>query len=258
MKARVLVPFLAVLLSAALVHAQGAPPEGGAPPAAAPPAAAPPAAAPPAAAPPATPPPAAAPKPKVAERIKGLLIIGGFGVDGCTDNFCDPGGGALSQDPLVYIRVQALYRFLKYIAAGLHIAFPFSYADNEPSGYDVTFWNVMLGAEVRGIFPWRKLDFWTGLVFGYWRWQGDGENGQSLSSWFDTFALGWGFGADYYITPRIGLGLTFYLYKPFPDQMCDDPAMPGADKCNDLTSDAKDDIGIWWSLGFAFTYFLPM
>jgi hypothetical protein len=180
------------------------------------------------------------------------MLIGAFGVDGCTDNWCD------NVDPLVFIRIQAMYRFLKYIAAGVHIVFPFGYPEDEPQGVDYTIWGAMVGAEVRGVFAWRKLDFWTGLVFGWMRSQVDAENGGSASAWFDSFGLGWGLGADYFLTPRIGLGLNFYLYKPFPEEVCSDPPMVGNQECVELTSDAKDDIGIWWTVGIAFTFFLPM
>jgi hypothetical protein len=181
-------------------------------------------------------------------REKGLAVSLGFGVDGCTEDFCK------DVDPMVFLRLQALYRFMKYAAAGLHFAQTFQNPDEGGDEIDAL-WFMMVGAEIRGIFPYKNIDGWMGLTLGFGRWQVDGSTqGQDFKAWMNGFTLGWGFGADYYFTEHVAVGLNFYLYKPFFEEMCSDPAIMGGDECYDLSDDAKDEIGIWWTLGLAATY----
>jgi opacity protein-like surface antigen len=191
--------------------------------------------------------------PAKAGRDKGLMLRLGFGVDGCTDTWCD------HVDPMVNLRVVALYRIMKYVAAGLHMAFLFGDPDNN---FADRVWNLFIGAEGRGIFPYKQFDFWVALSLGYNRTMGALEvcgfgvcvDGQS---WSNAFALGFGFGADYYLTKNIALGLSFYLYKPWPDEYCEDSNRTNK-VCNELSQNDLDDIGIIWSINAVFTYFLPM
>jgi hypothetical protein len=213
--------------------------------------------APPPAAPTAAPPPVDQPPeapPHMPARYTGLMGRLGFGVDGCTDDFCD------NVDPMVFVRVQGLYRFMRYVAAGLHASFMFNDPD-EPAGTDVDVFGVfVVGAEGRAIFPFRALDAWTGFTLGYARYQvNGGAQGVDVTGYANGFALGWGFGADYYLTETIGLGLGFYLYKPFWDEVCQESNEPMLDTgCQDLSDEAKDQIGIWWTLGVNLTFHLPM
>jgi hypothetical protein len=202
------------------------------------------------------PPPAAPAGPTIAERSRGFAFIGSFGVDGCTDDWCN------DVDPMVFLRVQLLFRIFKYAAVGLHTGFLFQHPDDPPGQDTDVLWNLILGGEIRGIIPWRKVDVWTGFVFAWsrWMWEGEAEIlGQTydLSQWMNGFALGWGFGADYFLGRTFAMGFNFYLYKPWYKKLC----IKNGDKtCPDLDEpplNAEDQIGIWWTVGFNLTFLLP-
>ena len=194
---------------------------------------------------------AAAPgAPGMASRDQGLMLRLGGGVDGCTDDWCD------HIDPMVGLRLVALYRIMKYVAAGLHTAFLFGDPD---SNYADRAWNLYIGAEGRGIYPYKQFELWGAFSLGYSRFMatreecamgvcGDGQ------WWMNAFAVGFGFGADYYFTRSIAAGLSFYLYKPWPDQLCTDTSISDTD-CNDMSKDDLDDIGIIWSISAVVTLF---
>ena len=151
---------------------------------------------------------------------------------------------------------------MPYLAAGLHMGFLFQDPDYDEFWFndtDVdTLWTYILGAEARGILPFKQVDFWMGIVMGYSRWMVDGDwGGDEFDAWMNGFVFGWGFGADYYLFPSIALGLTFYLYKPIYDKLCYESDRHD-DDCDELTSRQEDNIGVWWSFGFTFTYHLPM
>lgn len=182
-------------------------------------------------------------------RATGLSLRADLGVDGCTRKHCH------NADPFLYLRMQMLFRVSRYAAAGLHTTFLFNYPNDPPDMNTTTFWAMILGVEARGILPTGRNDMWVGVVAGYHRWQWDGKfSGEKTSSWFNAFALGWGFGADHYVNPRLGIGFSFYMYKPWPRKMC---TGNGGKECPRLTGQDKDEIGVWWSVGFSTTYHLP-
>lgn len=174
------------------------------------------------------------------------MLRADLGVDGCTMGHCH------NADPFFYLRAQMLFRAFKYVAAGLHSAILFNHS-SDPSGVDTTaFWSTILAAETRCIIPYRRIDAWFGAVLGYFRWQWDGRmEGERGRIWFNAFSLGWGFGTDYYINSKVGIGFSFYVYKPWPREMC---LIYGGEECTGLSPEAKDEIGFWWTLGFSATY----
>jgi len=196
----------------------------------------------------------AAGAPVQAGRSNGLMLRLGIGLDGCTDDWCD------DVDPSASVRLVALYRIMKYVAAGVHMAFLFG--EPEVSSVDMV-WNLFLGAEARGIFPYKQIDLWTGLALGWNRTMISGEICLPLlgcaegKTWANAVALGFGFGGDYYITKNIAVGLTFYLYKPWPQVGCGEFDNADSD-CDDLTDEDKRRIGIIWSVNAMFIYYLPM
>jgi hypothetical protein len=214
-------------------------------------------------APQAAPPPRATPaaRPASSSRVwpphrareKGLLASLGFGISGCNDNWCD------DFDPLVYLRAHVLYRVLNYVAFGLQIGLPFHDANDR---YVDARYDVFMGPEVRGILPLGRFEVWSGLGMGWMRAQADGEGClggvcREGSSWSDGLGIAWGFGGLYYVTPRIGLGLDFWLYKPIFFEGCID--IEGYDKdCGDIEEEDRDDVGITWMLGASAVFFLPM
>lgn len=199
--------------------------------------------------------PAPAPAPSAGwglsqDRAKGLMLGGGFGVTGCTDDWCD------SLDPLVYFRLQGLVRMFNYLGVGVHLGFNFHDPD---SRYVDAVYDVFLGLEVRGFLPLGRLDLWTGLALGWTRRQGDGEvcniGGCFQGSyWMDGFGFGWGVGALFYLTRSVALGLDFWLYKGAFNEECSDGDVVGRN-CGDAPD--GDLIGITWSVGVSAMWFLP-
>ena len=183
-------------------------------------------------------------------RARGLLFQFGFGGSGCTDDLCE------NLDPMVYLRFQASYRLLNYLAVGLHLGIPFFDADSR--SVDAAY-NVFLGPEVRGILPLGPIDVWTGVAFGWFRTEGDGEvciGGFCAdgSAWADGFGFAWGLGALYFVTRRIGVGVDFWLYTPVLDRSC---YSEGGDRsCGDV--DDQNGVGITWMVGLTAAFFLPM
>lgn len=189
-------------------------------------------------------------------RENGFLLKGGVGVDGCTDRWCD------EMYPLLYLRVGAYYQFLKYMAAGVHLAFTFAHPEknNEDAArvHLDTFWSLVVGPEFRGILPIKKLDLWAGIMVGYSRWAGVGEQYQpgpdrivNWEGWMHGFVLGWGWGLDYYLHPNMAVGAEIYFYKAWYDDVCVE--VMGSTDCSDLSNWDRYDIGLWWSVGFVFT-----
>jgi hypothetical protein len=209
----------------------------------------------PLAAKPAAAPPPASGGPRVwpphRDRERGLVLNGGFGVSGCNDNICD------NFDPLVYFRIQGLFRVINFLAVGLHFALPFH--DANSSLVDARY-DVFLGPEIRGILPLWRFEFWTAISLGWFRAQADGEG--CIGAWCaegsiysDGFGFGWGFGIQFYITKAIAAGLAFWIYKPYLVEGCTD--IEGYDtECDDI--DNQDDVGITWTFGATFTYFIPL
>jgi hypothetical protein len=187
-------------------------------------------------------------------RETGLMLRVGVGLDGCTDDWCD------DIDPSVNVRFVGLYRFLKHVAVGVHMAFLFGNPDSNVGDHA---WNLFLGLEGRGILPLKQIDLWGALSLGWNRSMTSGDmfipglGNIDARTWMNAVALGFGFGGDYFITPNIAVGLNFYLYKPWPQEGCLDTELSDTN-CVELEEDTKDDIGIIWSINAMFTYFLPM
>jgi len=190
-------------------------------------------------------------------RFQSMMFQLGFGADGCTDHWCD------HVDPLVFLRMNVGYRFLKYMEAGLHVGLFFGHPD-APAGRDVDMdWNVFVGPEVRGVLPLDRIagfpiDLWAGMTLGWDRFMESGK--QFIGPWWvdydarsDGFALGWGFGADYVLANRVGLGLGFWFYKPWFNDICVEAR--GSTDCDDVDN---DDIGVIWTVGFQVTYYLAL
>lgn len=182
---------------------------------------------------------------------RGLDLSLGFGVDGCTDKLCE------DYSPMVYLRMQGMFRLLKHFAVGLHMAFLFSSPDIElKDGASLILWDLFIGPEVRGHFPIKNLDLWGAMMLGYQRHQLDASyEGNSASSWADGFGLGWGFGARYFLFRSFAIGGDFWIYKPIYSSWCSSSTGKDTD-CKDI--DDQDGVGINWSFGATATFFLPL
>jgi hypothetical protein len=189
-----------------------------------------------------------------------VLIKVGIGVNHCTDDFCNSArtnnAYRFPTEPMLYLRIQGLFSFGKYFAPGLHMAYLFTYKKKIPNQETRAFWSLFLGPEARVMVQASLIDFWASAVLGYFRWMWDVKiNNVNRSRAFDAFAVAGGFGADYVTTSKVVVGISTYIYKPFPIRVC---STVGSGNCNKPTSPFKKAVGIWWSLGFVLTYFLPL
>lgn len=184
------------------------------------------------------------------QRARGLLLGGGFGVAGCTDDLCD------DVDPLLYFRLHGLARLFNHLGVGLQLAMSFHDPDDR---YTDAVFDTFIGLEVRGFLPLGRFDLWTGIALGYMRHQRDGEVCNQWgcydgSWWSDGFGFGWGFGALFYVTRSVALGLDFWLYKPAFTSECYDGDLVGHG-CDDPMD--NDLVGVTWNLGLSAFWFLP-
>ena len=200
--------------------------------------------------------------PKAAEagtppRSRGLDLTLSLGVAGCTDYACS------AMDSSAQVRLHVLYRIIRYFAVGAHVGFQFLDPDrNAPRWYDLG-WSTLIGAEVRGILPVGPLEAWLGFTMGYMRMQVDGENNSAAEidqAWSNGFGLGVGFGAQYFLHPKVALGLSFWLYKGFFDRQCtyENDGDPQTESCGSLDDDERATIGVVFTFGLDVTFFLPL
>lgn len=191
-----------------------------------------------------------------APRQRGLEFNLGLGMAGCTDAAC------AGLDPSAHVRLEVLYRFIPYLAAGAHVGFQFLDPDRNWNGADLG-WSMMLGGEVRGILPVGPLEAWLGFSLGFMRMQVDQENNNANVIdvyWTNGFGIGVGFGTNYFLHPKVALGLDFWLYKGFFDEYCtyENDGNPRTEACGTLNDDELAAIGVVFTFGMNFTFFLSL
>lgn len=199
-------------------------------------------------------------------REQGFMFKFGFPmVAGCTDFLCH------EIDPIISFRTGVYFRFMHYLAVGFHLTpmfglpkkdnvHPLVYDPERTVQYDI-FWNFVIGPEFRYIFPLKQWDFWAGVLLGFARWGAVGEQVEPTpepdwEGWMNGFVIGWGLGADYYITKNFAIGADFYIYVPAFDHACTDDGTTRI--CGDMTKMQRYDVGFWWSIGLLATFFLPV
>ncbi len=179
-----------------------------------------------------------------------------FGVDGCTDEWCH------YVDPMVFARFAGGLRVYDFLSVGLQIDFFFGDPESR-QGYDPdVYWALFLGPEVRGFLPLDRItrlpaDVWMGLGLGWMRLEAKGtyvvpilgDRSDTTSS--NGIALAWGFGVDAVLMRSLGVGLAFWLHKPWFDEACSSLA----DRCEDVDNDK---VGVVWSFGLHVAYYLPV
>lgn len=187
-------------------------------------------------------------------RNRGLDITLGLGGAGCTDLEC------AGFDMSAHTRAQVLFRVIRYFAVGAHVGFQF-YDPNRMRDADLG-WSMLLGAEVRGILPVGRLEAWLGMAFGYMRWQVEQENDDNAwvdQEWRNAFGLGFGFGVNYFVHRRVALGLDFWIYKGFANELCD-YENDGRDetRCWEPNDDEHAAIGATFTFGANVTFYIPL
>lgn len=203
---------------------------------------------------------AAMPRPATAqpaERRRGLELNLGLGVAGCTDWAC------AGFDPSAHTRLEVLFRIVPYFAAGLHMGFQFGNPDRTLERWVDRGWSMLLGGELRGILPVGKLEAWVGLALGFMRMQIDEDNNDPNEIdrwWTNGFGLGVGFGTNYFVHPKVALGLDFWLYKGFFDEGCtyQNDGNTRTETCGTFSDDERAQIGIVFTFGLSATFFLPL
>lgn len=196
-------------------------------------------------------------------RANGFVLKAALGVDGCTNRLCR------DVYPLLSTRIGAYYRFLRYLAVGLHLGFLSSHPDDNlvidmplvrPYEPNVDrFWKLVVGLEARGIVPIKRFDLWASILIGYSMWGATGEvedpfqpdRDTDWDGWMHGVLLGWGFGLDFFFHKNMAVGAEFYFYKSWFLEYCND--VLGYTTCRDTSEFQRLDIGLWWSVAFVFT-----
>lgn len=194
------------------------------------------------------------PDPEAEKRSRGLMAVAAVGMDGCTGRQC------ANTYPLMYTRVHLMYRALPYLAAGIHTAFNFLAPAFPTGGARVEFWELLVGPEVRGIFPLRRFDLWAGFALGYYRsYRLVVDEGHEIESATNAFGLGWGLGLDYYLlrgkAGALALGGDVWFYKPFPSRLC---STIGDNPTDCVDSGLADQFGVTYAAGVTLTWFLSI
>jgi hypothetical protein len=191
------------------------------------------------------------------QRNRGLDITLGLGMAGCTDLGC------AGFDMSAHVRMQLLYRVVRYFAVGAHMGFQFLSPDRNSERWVDLGWSTVIGPEVRGILPVGPLEAWLGFTTGYMRIQVDQENDDQNHydvEWANGFALGFGFGAQYFVHRRVAIGLDFWLYKGFFNEACvlENDLNGSVETCTELDDDGRAGIGVVFTFGLNVTFFIPM
>lgn len=200
--------------------------------------------------------------PRVAEaqtrqRNRGLDITLGLGAAGCTDYFCS------GLDMSAQVRLQVLFRVVRYFAVGAHVGFQFLSPDRNADPWVDLGWSMLIGPEIRGILPVGRLEAWLGFTAGFMRIQIDEENDDNNDidvRWANGIGLGLGFGAQYFVHRRVAIGLDFWLYKGIFNEICtfENDSNPTTERCGDLHDDERAAMGVVFTVGLNLTFFIPM
>jgi len=190
-------------------------------------------------------------------RNRGLDFTLGLGIAGCTDVYCS------GFDMSAQVRLEVLFRVVRYFAVGAHVGFQFLSPDrNAPRWVDLG-WSMLLGPEIRGILPVGPLEAWVGFTGGFMRAQVDQENDDTNAidvAWANGFGIGFGFGAQYFVHRKFAIGLDFWLYKGFFREECtyENDGNPTTENCYHLNRDERAAIGVVFTVGLTATFFLSM
>ncbi len=154
------------------------------------------------------------------------------------------------------VYVTALWRFIPYLAVGVHGGASVMGADADAYDYNPLIWAVGV-LEARGFIPLGKLDIWASLGFGYAsisQTYYDNMNGYDSSFSFSGPALAVGVGVDYFFSRIFSLGVLGRIYKMFPTKACVNNW--AGDFCGDVADGTNT--GVSWYLGLAATYHFPL
>ncbi len=190
-------------------------------------------------------------------RNRGLDITLGLGAGGCTDLYC------AGLDMSAQTKLEVLFRVVRYLSVGAHMGFQFGAPDrNLPGFYDLG-WSMVVGPEVRGILPVGRLEAWLGVVSGFMRMQIEQENddrNQIDVAWMNGFALGFGFGAQYFVHRRVAVGLDFWLYKGLFDKAhtYENDGNPTVETSRDMSRSERAAVGVVFTVGAVVTFFIPL
>ncbi len=191
------------------------------------------------------------------KRNRGLDITLGLGMAGCTDWNCS------GFDMSAHTRFQVLYRVMRNFAVGGHVGLQFFSPNRTLANYFDLGWSMVVGPEIRGILPVGRLEAWVGFTGGYMRWQVEQENGRDNEidvAWANGFAIGFGFGAQYFVHRRIAIGMDFWVYKGFFGEMCtlENDLPRDEEYCVELDDDDRSGFGVTFTFGASVTFYIPM
>ncbi|MFH2006459.1 MAG: hypothetical protein ABI333_07735 [bacterium] len=184
-------------------------------------------------------------------RKRGLMVSGGVGLNGCTGDHCD------NLRPLLSVKLHPAFRILPYVAAGLHLSFLSQSPGFPTGGGRAELWQLLLGPEVRGLLPLKKLDLWAAFSLGYHRTRRlVASDGHRIESVTNGFGFGWGLGVDYYLYKnRVAIGGDVWVYKAIPLGLC---TRVGVNPQACRTEDVPDGYGATIAVGLTAVWFLSL
>jgi len=153
------------------------------------------------------------------------------------------------------VYVTALWRFIPYLALGLHGGASIVGADTAGYDYQPLIWAVGM-VEARGYIPIRRLDIWASFGVGY---ASITQNYTDFNGYDSSFSLSGpavavGLGLDYFFSRIFSLGVVGRIYKMVPTNACYNNA--SVDVCGEVYS--EDKAGFSWYFGLAATYHFPL
>ncbi len=151
--------------------------------------------------------------------------------------------------------VTALWRFIPYLAVGLHGGASVVGSDSNEYNYNPLIWAVGV-VEARGYIPIRRLDIWGSMGIGYASISQSyvDVDGYDSSYSFSGPALSVAAGLDYFFSRIFSLGFVGRIYKMFPTKACVDNALTNV--CGKVAE--GDNTGVSWYVGMAATYHFPL
>ena len=192
------------------------------------------------------------PSPAGATRDRGVTFIPSLGLNGCTGDRCE------NLAPMLHLRFNPGFRVLRFLQTGIHAAFLFQGPLFGHSGTRTELWDFLVGPEVRGILPVKRIDIWLGIAFGYMhRRRLIDSGGHEQRAYAHAIGLAWGAGVDAFLVPgRFALGGDVWIYRGWNREFCSTTGEN--DKICSTASNVDKGTGFSIAVGASVTFFFAV
>jgi hypothetical protein len=195
-----------------------------------------------------------APSPASAEttRDRGVTFIPSLGLNGCTGERCE------NLAPMLHLRMNPGFRIFRFLQTGVHVAFLFQGPLFEHADERTELWDFLVGPEVRGILPIKRLDIWLGIAFGYMHRRRLVESDDhEQRAFYHAIGLAWGGGVDAFLVPgRIALGGDIWIYRGWNREFCSTSG--DSDEICSTANNVDKGTGYSIAVGASLTFFFPI